>query len=133
MILAQKILNESEVAHVSKLTRGGNWEKGFYKTSAGPPSIVLVAYDPKPIKPTRAQSRKDPRVANARQFLKDDIRAAINAELPPNEECSALHSTDYGGEAWYFIDVYMPEQLESLRNRVAELSGQKSPPLRRAA
>jgi hypothetical protein len=132
-ILATKHLTPAEIEFTARRTRGGNWDKGFYKTSAGPPAVVVVAYDPSPIKPTSAQLRKDPRISNARLFLKDKIRDTINAELPPEEECSALHSTDYGGESWHFIDVYMPEQREAIRARIAELNSGNTQPARRAA
>ena len=132
-ILATKRMTPDEITYTAKRTRGGNWGKGFWKTSSGPPAVIVVAYDSQPIKPTRAQLKKYPQVANARLFIKEQIRATVNAELPPDDECNALHSTDYGGEAWYFIDVYMPEQLEAIRARVAELSGEQSGTLRRAA
>ena len=132
-ILAVKKLTADEIAYTAKRTRGGNWGKGFWKTSSGPPAVIVVAYDQEPIKPTRTQLKKYPQVANARLFVKERIRATINAELPPEEECNALHSTDYGGEAWYFIDVYMPEQLAAIRARVAELNGELNQPLSRAA
>jgi hypothetical protein len=124
--LAKKELSPDEIARTAKLTRGGNWEKGFYKTSSGPPSVIVVSYDPQPIKPTRAQLRKDTRIVNARLFLKDEIRAKINKELPPEEECSALHSTDYGGESWYFIEVYMPELMAEIREKIRQLRGESS-------
>lgn len=133
-VLAVKRLTDEEIAYTAKRTRGGNWGKGFWKTSSGPPAVIVVAYDQQPIKPTRTQLKKYPQVANARLFVKEPIRAAINAELPPEEECNALHSTDYGGEAWYFIDVYMPEQTAAIRQQIAELGkGVETPLLRRAA
>lgn len=134
-VLAEKRLTDEEINYTAKRTRGGNWGKGFWKTSSGPPAVIVVAYDQNPIKPTRSQLKKYPQVTNARLFIKERIRATVNAELPPEEECNALHSTDYGGEAWYFIDVYMPEQLQAIREQVACLSAAEQAPqtLRRAA
>jgi hypothetical protein len=132
-ILKTKHLTPDEISYTSKRTRGGNWGKGFWKTSSGPPSVIVVAYDHHPIKPTRAQLKKYPQVTNARLFIKEPIRAMVNAEIPPEEECNALHSTDYGGEAWYFIDVYMPEQLEAIRSMVNQACPAEAIETRRAA
>jgi hypothetical protein len=132
-IVANKHLSPAEIEFTAKRTRGGNWGKGFWKTSSGPPAVIVVAYDGNPLAPSRAQLKKYPQVTNARLFMKESIRATINAQLPPEEECNALHSTDYGGEAWHFIEVYMPEQLEAIRGRLAELNGDGRQVVRRAA
>lgn len=119
-ILATKTLSPQEVEYSAQRTRGGNWGKGFYKQSGGPPAMCVVAYDAHPIKPTRKQLKKYPQVVNARQFIKDEIRDAIIAQLPPEEECNVVHSSDYGGEAWYFLEVYAPEMVEALGRQLGE-------------
>jgi hypothetical protein len=112
--------------------RGGTWAKGVFKTSGGPPAVVVVAYDSQPIRPTRAQRRKDPNLVNARQLVKYDVRKAINGQVPRDEEFSAIHSTDFGGEAWYCLSLCMPERLEEIKNAVRQLRDSPAPG-RRAA
>jgi hypothetical protein len=100
--------------------RGGTWDKGVFPTSGGPPSIIVVAYDPQPIKPTRAQQRKDPNIVNARQLVKYEVRKSINAQVPRDEEFSAIHSTDFGGEAWYCLELCMPERLDEIKAAITQ-------------
>jgi hypothetical protein len=131
-IVTTKKLTADESKHTATHLRGGTWDKGVFKTSGGPPSIIVVVYDSQPIKPTRAQRRKDPNIVNARQLIKYEIRKAINAQVPRDEEFSAIHSTDFGGEAWYCIELCMPERLNDIKAAVAQLRDPYNPS-RRAA
>jgi hypothetical protein len=131
-IIATKRLTAEESKHTAVHLRGGTWDKGVFKTSGGPPSVIAVAYDSHPIKPTRAQLRKDPNLVNARQLIKYEIRKTINAQVPRDEEFSAIHSTDFGGEAWYSLELCMPERLDEIKTAVAQLR-ETSVPYRRAA
>ena len=94
--------------------------------------MIVVAYDPQPIAPTRAQKKKDPNLVNARQLVKYEIRKLANAQVPPAEAFSAIHSTDFGGEAWYCLELCMPERLDEIKARVAQLRDAAAP-VRRAA
>jgi hypothetical protein len=121
LILASKQLSDEESQHTATHLRGGTWDKGVFPTSGGPPRVIVVAYDPQPIAPTRAQKKKDPNLVNARQLVKYEVRKLTNAQVPPHEAFSALHSTDFGGEAWYCLELCMPERLEEIKARIAEL------------
>jgi hypothetical protein len=120
-IVTIKKLAPEESRHTAMHLRGGTWDKGVFKTSGGPPSIIVVVYDAQPIKPTRAQRRKDPNIVNARQLIKYEVRKTINAQVPQEEEFSAIHSTDFGGEAWYCLELCMPERLDDIRVAIAQL------------
>jgi hypothetical protein len=132
IIVETKQLSDEESGHTATHLRGGTWDKGVFPTSGGPPSVIVVAYDPQPIAPTRVQKKKDPNLVNARQLVKYEIRKMANAQVPPHEAFSAVHSTDFGGEAWYCLELSMPERLEEIRARVAELRNAAAP-VRRAA
>jgi hypothetical protein len=131
-IVMTKKLTAEESQHAAIHLRGGTWDKGVFKTSGGPPSIIVVVYDSQPINPTRAQRRKDPNIVNARQLIKYEVRKTINARVPRDEEFSAIHSTDFGGEAWYCLELCMPERVEEIKAAVAQLR-ESSLPSRRAA
>ena len=95
-----------------------------------------VAYDRAPIRPNWRQRRKFPKRTNARIFAKERIRDAIIAELPPDEDFNALHSSDHAAEAWHLIEVLAPELTETIRARLAEIHGDAARPqlaIRRAA
>jgi len=131
IIVTSKKLNAEEIRNTAAHLRGGTWDKGVFPTSGGPPSVIVVAYDPRPIKPTRAQRRKDPNMTNARQLVKHEIRKWVNERVPRGEEFSAIHSTDFSGEAWYCLKLCMPEQLEEIKAHIGALRAQTS--ARRAA
>jgi hypothetical protein len=131
-IVTSKKLSPEESRHTATHLRGGTWDKGVFPTSGGPPSVIVVAYDAQPITPTRAQRRKDPNIVNARQLVKYEVRKTINSQVPPGEEFSAIHSTDFGGEAWYCLELCMPERIDDIKAAVAQLRD-SSAPLRRVA
>ncbi len=107
-ILAVKVLSPEEVQHAAARTRGGDWISGDMTFPAGPPAAAVVVYDRDPIPPTRKQRRKYPQRYNARLFAKDTIREAIGAELPPDQQFNALHSSDHAAEAWHLIEALCP-------------------------
>ncbi len=120
-IVAVKKLSDEESKRTATHLRGGTWDRGVFPTSGGPPSVIAVGYDLQPIKPTRTQRKKDPNIVNARQLVKYEVRKAINAQVKPDQEFSAIHSTDFGGEAWYCLELCMPERLDEIKAAIAEL------------
>ena len=65
--------------------------------------------------PSRRQRRKFPQRTNARIFVKEAIRRAVLAELPLDQGCNALHSSDHAAEAWHLIEVLAPELMDQIR------------------
>lgn len=117
-VLNVKTLSHDEIRLGAPQTRGGNWGPGPKDHQGGKPAAVLVAYDPRPMTPTRRQKKRFPRVTNARQFVKDEIRNEINRQLPVQEQVNALHSTDYGSEALHFVRVFAPELEQELISKI---------------
>jgi hypothetical protein len=117
-LLAVKVLTPAEVQYAAARTRGGDWTSGDYTIPAGPPAVIVVAYDPEPLAPNRKQRRRFPQRTNARIFVKETIRDAIIAELPPDQPCNALHSSDHAGEAWHLIEAFAPEMIETIRSKL---------------
>ncbi len=135
-ILASKLLTPEVVETGAAQTRGGNWElDGPFDISGGPPAAVVVAYDCDPIPLSPRQRRRFRERTNARIFVKEEIRDAIVAELPPNQRFNALHSSDHAADAWHLIEVLAPELLERIRNHLGHKSEEMPVPaqIRRAA
>lgn len=118
-ILTTKVLAGNEAPRVASHTRGGNWGRGPWGRSGGPPAAVLVAYDPNPRPLSWRQRRKFPLANNARVLDKAQIRDAFNDGYPVDEHCNVLHSSDNGREAWDYITIAMPESAPDIRRLLA--------------
>jgi hypothetical protein len=92
--------------------RGGNWGRGPWPISGGPPAAAIVAFDPAPISPNRRQRRRFPFVANARLLCKEELRAQFNAGLPADQHCNVIHSSDNGREALDYLRIVMPHRVD---------------------
>jgi hypothetical protein len=130
--IVTKRLSPAEIAIGASCTRGGNWGPGPKDHLGGLPVIVIASFDPSPIKPTRAQRKRFPRVTNARTLVKETIRRKVNEQIAPRRPINGVHSSDYGAEAHHFLSVFAPELLEEINRRIAELRSAGTS-LRRAA
>jgi len=120
-LVATRMLDATQSRRVAANVRGGNWGRGPWSLSGGPPVAVIVAFDSRPIRPTRRQRRRFPLLQNARLLEKDDIRRALNAGYPPEQWCNGIHSADNGREALEYLRLACPELEEVAIRRVAEL------------
>jgi hypothetical protein len=114
-ILKNKLLAGDEQLRVTHNMRGGNWGRGPWPVSGGPPAAIVVAFDPEPIPLNRKQQKKFPLATNARVLEKGAIRDIFNADQPAEQHCNALHSSDNGHEAWEYIALAMPEAADEIR------------------
>jgi hypothetical protein len=121
-ILKRKLLVGDEQLRVTHNMRGGNWGRGPWPVSGGPPAAIVVAFDPQPIPLTRKQQKKFPLATNARVLEKGAIRDLFNAGQPAEQHCNALHSSDNGHEAWEYIALAMPEAADEIRRLIAAAS-----------
>ena len=111
-ILASRTIDEGNSTLVARSIRGGNWGRGPWRVSGGPPVAAIVGYDKSPIAPTRRQRRRFPFVANARLLCKDKIRDAFNDGFPAAQHCNVIHSSDNGRESMDYLRIIMPQDLE---------------------
>jgi hypothetical protein len=132
MPLRTKRLSPEEIALGAACTRGGNWGPGPRDHLGGLPVIMIAAFDPEPIKPTRAQRKRYPRVTNARTLVKEEIRQTVNKMIAPARPINGLHSSDYGAEAHHFLSVFAPELVDEVNDQIAALR-EKATQGRRAA
>ena len=124
VILARKSLTPEESRYGSRRTRGGNWGPGPKDHVGGAPAILLAAYDPQPLRPTRAQLKRFPHITNARTLVKEEIRRQINQEIAPRHPINGVHSSDYGAESHHFVYTFAPELVSVVHEKIAALRGQ---------
>ena len=108
-IVNTKLLLGNEQRHVTNNIRGGNWGRGPWAISGGPPAAVVVAFDPQPLPLSRKQQTRFPLATNARVLEKGNLRDVFNEGFGPESHCNVLHSSDNGSEAWEYITLAMPE------------------------
>jgi hypothetical protein len=122
-----RTFDERIVATLARSLRGGNWGRGPWPISGGPPVAAIVAYDPSPITPTRRQKKRFPFIANARLLCKEQLRDAFNEGFSKDQHCNVIHSSDNGREAMDYLRILMPDEVDAL------LAGISSPPVSHAA
>jgi hypothetical protein len=113
-ILAKTMIDAPTLAVVARSIRGGNWGRGPWPISGGPPVAAIVAYDSVPIAPTRRQRRRFPLLANARLLCKAQLRDAFNEGFPAEQHCNVVHSSDNGREAMDYLRIIMPQAIDDL-------------------
>jgi hypothetical protein len=104
-----QVFDERTTATVARSLRGGNWGRGPWPVSGGPPVAAIVAHDPAPITPTRRDRKRFPFVANARLLCKEQLRDAFNYGYPKEQHCNVIHSSDNGREAMDYLRIIMPD------------------------
>lgn len=128
-VLAAEPLNTASTSTMARSVRGGNWGKGPWPISGGPPVAAIVAYDPAPIAPTRKQRRRYPFLANARLLAKDQIRDAFNEGFPPEAHCNVVHSSDNGREAFDYLRLLSQDGNQPLADLLQQLEAGEFQPL----
>jgi hypothetical protein len=117
-IVLRRALAPDAAERVRLHARGGNWERGPYPRSGGPPALALVAFDPAPLPPTRDEEAEHPGLENARILAKTAIRDALNARLPAQERSNWLHSSDHAWGAREYLRLALPEALDEVLRAV---------------
>jgi hypothetical protein len=125
-VVATQSFDARAAAMVVRSVRGGNWGRGPWPISGGPPVAAIVVHDPAPVTPTRKQRKRFPFLANARLLCKEQIRDAFNEGFPADQHCNVVHSSDNGREAMDYLRIIMPESVDQL------MAGAASRPARAA-
>ena len=115
IILRNKVLNETEKKYMHDHLRGGTWgtdEDG--NTELWQPSVVLVLIDPEctSLPATYASGVEHFRIRK----LKERLRGKFDNER------SSVHSTDNSAESWDYIENCFPDQIEIIKNEIANYS-----------
>jgi hypothetical protein len=120
-LITSQVLDSEAAKRVKYQVRGGNWGKGPWSESGGDPAMVLVAIDLMPVQPTPIELARQPHLSNGRIVVKNTIRDTINQSLPPEQQCNTVHSSDNEREAWNYLEIALPEQLEEIQQKISQL------------
>jgi hypothetical protein len=126
-IVETHLFDERKTVTIARSLRGGNWGRGPWPISGGPPVAAIVTYDPAPITPSRRDKKRFPFIANARLLCKEQIRDAFNDGVASDQHCNVIHSSDNGREALDYLRIIMPDGVDTVS------SGVVSRPAARAA
>ncbi len=118
-ILTTRTFDERASATIARSLRGGNWGRGPWPISGGPPVAAIVVYDPSPIAPSRRDRKRFPFIANARLLCKEELRDAFNEGFAKDRHCNVIHSSDNGREAMDYLRIIMPDGIDDVLSRVA--------------
>lgn len=110
-VTSTNVFDDRVSATIARSLRGGNWGRGPWPVSGGPPVAAIVAYDPSPIAPSRKQKKRFPFVVNARLLCKEKLRDAFNEGFAKDQHCNVIHSSDNGREAMDYLRIIMPDGL----------------------
>ncbi|MGB5132718.1 MAG: hypothetical protein WBO00_08885 [Steroidobacteraceae bacterium] len=121
-ILLSAPLGAERQAAVASRLRGGNWGRGPFAFSGGPPAQVIVAWDPKPLPVDRRQKAEYPLLENGRILrAKLRLRDFLLRGLARRQRFNPLHSSDNDIQAWEYLEILLPQQLDELRRQLESL------------
>ena len=119
--VATEELRAAQVEIASRQVRGGNWGRGPYPTSGGPPHTILAYVDPTPLPPSADQLARHAGLDNARiRALKKVVRTWWNQDQPETERCNVLHTSDSSAHAVHYLYTMVPESADEIIERAAE-------------
>lgn len=120
-ILYEKKLSSREIEEGLRFVRGGNWGRGPFPVSGGPPEYIFVCHDVLRKAPSSSYLNMFPHLSNERLLIKHDIRKALNKNKIDKEKYNPLHSSDNGEEALEYIAFFAPEYEKKVSRDVDAL------------
>ncbi len=115
-------LAEDQVHKAAQEFRGGNWSRGPYRVSGGPPATICVALDLLPVEVSARDRANFPESDNHRiMHAKTAARDMINAGVPKADHYNPVHSTDNARQAWRAVRALVPDQEADLRQKAEQL------------
>ena len=126
ILLSAPLPAERQKAVASRL-RGGNWGRGPWAFSGGPPAQVIVTWDPSPLPVDRRQKAEYPLLENGRILrAKMHLRDYLLRGLGKRQRFNPLHSSDNDIQAWEYVEILLPQQLDELRRKLESLHRPKA-------
>ncbi len=117
--VAVRALDEESRQRVAGETRGGNWGPGPFPVSGGGPVTAVVALHHAPQAPRGPLLRQYPRLTNADVLLaKQRVRDLVAERVAPEQTFNPVHSSDNEREAWEYLRIALPDELDALRAEV---------------
>jgi hypothetical protein len=121
ILVSAPLAAERQAAVASRL-RGGNWGRGPFAFSGGPPAQVIVAWDPMPLPVDRRAKAEYPLLENGRILrAKLELRDLLLRGLAKRQRFNPLHSSDNDIQAWEYVEILLPQQLDDLRRQLQSL------------
>ena len=120
--ILQSIPLEGPLAErIANTVRGGNWGRGPWLVSGGPPARIIVAFDVIPQPVSAADKRRHPGLDNGRILTaKEGVRNYLNDKLDQGQRYNALHSTDSSRHSVELLESLPEVDLEALLTLLAE-------------
>ena len=128
-ILVEQALTPDLIEELRKATRGGNWRKGPFPLSGGPPAHLMFVLDVFPYAPDAQTRLRHPLLDNGRTLAcKERVRKKILADIPVSRHFNPVHSTDTSNEAAVIADIVLGEEgrralHQTVVDRLAQLAG----------
>ncbi|PVU83502.1 hypothetical protein DDP54_11410 [Cellulomonas sp. WB94] len=114
-VLEARELDDEARSRCTSEARGGNWGRGPFPESGGGPAAVIVALHHARQPVVGAVKVRYPQLTNAEvYFAKRRIRELVDARVPTGERFNPVHSSDDVVDAWHYIELAMPEQIDAL-------------------
>lgn len=115
-------LDEAQAEAAAKEFRGGNWGRGPYRVSGGPPTAICVALDLLPIGIDEAHRANFPGSDNRRIVdAKYATRDLVNEGVSKAGHYNPVHSTDNSLQAWRVVRAIIPDREKHLHEKVEQL------------
>lgn len=121
-VIAVRDLGPEARVRAAGLIRGGNWGRGPYPRSGGGPATALVAVHHGPRPPDPAVLARYPRLSNGDVLdAKLRVRDLVDSRSEISDQFNPMHSSDDELEAWEYVGVVLPDELDALVADVARL------------
>ncbi len=115
-------LNEEERERAKAFVRGGEWGKGPFPASGGPPVEMWVLFDYNPSKPSESILSKQPYLSNTNIYIKETLRNEINRNTYWWNHYNPIHSSDDELEALQYIQTTVSkEKYEQIRQKTKDI------------
>lgn len=115
-VLAARELSAEGRARCESAVRGGNWGRGPYPRSGGPPSVLVAALHYAPAARWEAIQERYPHLTNADVLrAKLRLRDLVQASVPKDYAFNPAHSADNESEAYEYLAAGAPELLPHVR------------------
>jgi len=101
--------------------RGGNWGRGPFPTSGGPPAAIVVTLHYRPAPPDPGTRKSHPHLTNLTVLkAKDRMRDLVLGKVPPEEQFNAVHSSDNEVDAWQYLEMGLPDRVDAVSSLVTQ-------------
>ncbi|WP_265523740.1 hypothetical protein [Oerskovia flava] len=128
-VITSHDLDDDARARAAQALRGGNWGRGPFPQSGGPPVRLVVALHYSPLPPYEWLRERYPHLTSSETYeAKSAIRQLVEERVPEAEHFNPLHSSDSPAEAWEYLEVVAPGDIDRVRTEAARRVAQHRAP-----